>query len=128
MTEYSRLSALGTQVGRLPVESGAFAMERRIDTDPIFTEYKKFLSQVEGYMKPATYWARDMAQREAINEVMAAVKDYVDECTMKFIIGTKPFDEWDKYVATVEKEAGAKIDAALEVLQAFFEAQIKDSY
>ena len=128
MTEYSRMSALGTQVGRLPVENRAFTIAKKVDTDPIFTEYKKFLSQVEEYMKPATFWARDMAQREAINEVMAAVKDYVDESTMKFIIGTKPFSEWDKYIATVEKEAGTKIDAALEVLQAFFDAQIKDSY
>ena len=63
--------------------------------------------------------------------IRAATRDirtFIDESVTKFILGTKPLDEWDSYVATIEDEAGAEIRAALEVRQGYFDQHLRSSY
>lgn len=51
-------------------------------------------------------------------KIMTDVNTYVDEMTLKFIIGTEPLNNWDAYVKNVENMGIAK---AAEVTQAAYE-------
>ena len=73
-------------------------------------------------------WKRTTADRALMKDVMIAVQTYVDESITKFVIGTKPFSEWDAYVAEVRKQAGDEIDLAEARLLEMFESGIKDNY
>lgn len=50
--------------------------------------------------------------------IMADIKTYVSECTLKYITGEKSLDEWDSYVADIKK---MNIDRALEIQRAAVE-------
>jgi len=126
MDTITRTTALGSGMGRLMVELPEAGMIRRIQTDPIFAEYNEYLSTIR--INPPPMWFLTAEQKQPGNDVMTAIGTYVDECLMKFIIGTKPFSEWDEYVATINKEAGDKIDAALEIYQKYFDEKIKAGY
>ena len=43
---------------------------------------------------------------------------YVSEMSLKFIFGTESFDNWDKYIETLQ---GMKLDRALEIENAALE-------
>jgi len=126
MDTKTREDKLGSLMGRLMVELPEANMIRRIETDPIFNEYKEFLNMIT--IKPAPMWFLNGAQSKLKGEVLNAVGTYIDECTMKFIIGTKPFSEWDEYVETINNEAGDKIEAAREAFQAYFDEKLKANY
>ncbi len=53
-----------------------------------------------------------------VNEIMPDVKTYVDEMTLKFIIGAEPLSKYDQFVATLKKmnaeEAATLMDKAMK--------------
>lgn len=58
-------------------------------------------------------------ENERRNQIMADIRPYVYDSTIKFIIGQKPFSEWDDYVSHV-KSLGI-----VEVLDIYQEAYLK---
>ena len=126
MTTKDREYALGSGCGRLMVELPEANMIRRIETDPIFEEYKAYLDMIT--VKPAPMWFLTEAQKQLKNDVTNAIGTYIDENIMNFIIGARSFDEWDEYVETINKEAGDKIEAARKEFQKYFDEKIKAMY
>lgn len=57
-------------------------------------------------------------ESKELTQIMNEINTYRDEMCLKFILGTKSFDEWDNYVATIE---GMKIGRALEIENAALE-------
>lgn len=125
MDNITRRQALGSQVGRLPHEDRNAAMLQRIETDPIFEDYKEYLVKIDPYIKPPFVWKLSAKQKDITKAGLKDIQTYVDESIMKFIIGTKPFSEWDAFVETVNKEGGAEIEAAREVYQDYFDKSVK---
>lgn len=51
-------------------------------------------------------------ESKELSQIMNEISTYRDEMCLKFILGTKDFDEWDDYTATIKS---MKIDRALEI-------------
>ncbi|MFH1737994.1 MAG: extracellular solute-binding protein [bacterium] len=126
MTTTDREAALGSGCGRLMVELPEANMIRRIETDPIFKEYKEYLAKIT--VNPAPMWFMNEQQQALKTDVANAIYTYIDENIMNFIIGNRPFSEWDEYVETINKEAGDKIEAARKEFQQYFDKNIKSMY
>lgn len=124
----ARYSALGMSIGHLPHEMRRIAMLQQIDTDPIYDDYKAYYAKIEPYVKPAYLWELTAEQKDITRVALKTIKTYVDECITKFVIGSKSFDEWDEYVETVNKEAGAEIEAARKVYQSYFDEFVKANW
>lgn len=118
-------SALGGVLGHLPHEVRRIAMLQQIDTDPIYDDYKSYYAKIEPYTKPAYLWELTAEQKNITRAALKKIQTYVDECITKFVIGSKPFNEWDAYVETVNKEAGTEIEAARSVYQSYFDEFVK---
>ncbi len=73
--------------------------------EPYIPEAKKFVLPNISF---------DQKDDEVRRQVMADVQTYVDEMITKFILGTEPLDNWDKYV---QKVKGMGIDKAIAVYQ-----------
>lgn len=54
-------------------------------------------------------------ESKELAQIMNEIGTYRDEMSMKFILGTKSFDEWDDYVSTIQK---MKLDRAVEIQNA----------
>lgn len=61
---------------------------------------------------PTVDESKDLAQ------IMNEIGTYREEMSLKFILGTKSFDEWDDYVKTIQS---MKLDRALEIQNAALE-------
>ncbi len=128
MDNITRRNALGSQVGRLPHEDRNAAMLQRIETDPVFDDYKEYLAKIDPYIKPPFIWKLTAEQKDITKAGLKDIQTYVDESIMKFVIGTKPFSEWDAYVETVQAEAGTEIEAARVTYQAYFDKNVREFY
>lgn len=54
-------------------------------------------------------------ESKELAQIMNEIGTYRDEMSLKFILGTKSFDEWDDYVAAIQN---MKLDRALEIQNA----------
>jgi len=64
-------------------------------------EWTKTNMKEHNHLLPAIYLTSDDADVDA--DIMAAVKTYVDEMTIKFITGREPLDNFDKYLEQLDK-------------------------
>ena len=62
---------------------------------------------------PPTTPTVEESQEQA--QILGEITTYRDEMTLKFILGDVSFDEWDNYVANIEKMG---IDRVLEIQNA----------
>jgi len=128
MDERTRYNALGSSLGRLPHERYNAAMRMNFETDPAYADFKAYMKKIEPYIKPATLWKLNEGQKDLAKAALKDIKTYIDESITKFVIGTKPFDEWDEYVDRINKEAGEKIEAARRMYQSYFDEHVKRFY
>jgi len=128
MEPYARSVALGFQATSLPHEYRDIGNMQRVGTDPMYDDYKKFMADIDAWLKPPYFWKIPSADRELTRIPRKIGSTYIDEAITRFVIGTKPFSEWDEYVATVEKEYGEEIEVARKIFQKYFESYVKEFY
>ena len=125
------MTALGSPLGRLPAEGHSIVDSQRIDTEPLYEDFRAFekLVRDNGWGHDVhIVWSLSQADREVVSTAQKAFGDFVAEMTAKFITGQEPMSAWDDYVAQVNRIAGAQIEAALAVNQAHFDRHVKDLY
>ena len=124
----SRYFYLGTVIGYLPHQFRSIATTRKVANEPEFAGVRDWNERVKQYLHPTIFWQLTATQNDVIRAATRDIRAFIDESVTKFIIGSKPLDEWDSYVATIEEEAGAEIQAAIEVRQAYFDQHLRASY
>ena len=78
------------------------------------TEWMK--TNMAEHLLPTIYIAQEDSDRDS--DIMAAVKTYVDEMTIKFISGREPIENFDKYL---EQLKNLGLDEAIAHRQAAYE-------
>ena len=128
MDPSARMNALGSHLANLPHEYRDINNMQRLAEDPIYDDYKEFMADIDGWSKPPYFWKIPSADRQLTRIPKKISSTYIDESITKFVIGTKSFNEWDEYVATVEKEFGEEIEVARKIFQDYFENFVKEFY
>lgn len=63
-------------------------------------------------------------EQDKIDGIQTDLDTFVDEMAVKFIVGDKPFSEWDDYVSIIEKMG---VEDYLEVVEAAYERYINSN-
>jgi len=128
MDATERTKALGSGLACLPHEYRNIDAQLQFDNEPLNNDYKAYMKSIDHIIKPPTLWQMNNVEQEMAKEVMRLIRTYVDETVTRFVVGSKPFSEWDEYVATVNKEAGAEIEACRDMYQEYFEKNVREFY
>ena len=128
LDQRSRGFFLGTSVGYLPAQFQAIAVNQKVATEPAYADVRAWAAQVKPLLRPTIYWQLTAADNEIVLAATKDIQDFIDESVTKFIVGTKPLSEWDSYVATINEQAGPRIQAAIDVRQAYFDQNIRATY
>jgi putative aldouronate transport system substrate-binding protein len=128
MDSMTRDSAMGSVFGHLAYEKRNIAVRDEIESSEKYADHRAYIADIEKYIKPATLWKLSAEQKDIAKEALKEIRTYVDESITKFVIGAKPFSEWDAYVDTVNKEAGEEIEVARQMYQDYFDEYVKAYY
>ncbi|MEG2380806.1 MAG: extracellular solute-binding protein [Oscillospiraceae bacterium] len=106
--------------------SGTFVQDKRYLTQFYQTQQQKDAVQIWketdtlNYMLPPLSLTIEESQK--IADIMGNIETNVDENAYKFIMGIKPFDEYDQVIKEIK---GFKIDDALSIYQAAYDRYTK---